>query len=581
MDKDYNVLMEDIKEETDTSNPIIMSKKRKYPFEDEEKPKKRKKRKKRKKKKNTISNIWDKDISKECKIPRGKPEKVNSNSWFTITRLDFNPGKIYFKKKYKMKKVEKETLSRCYKLRIYPNKKQKEILKHWFGTSRFIYNKTIEKINKNYEKVKKRKKKKKKKKVKYINQIDTINKLIGKGRRFTRKNKWLLNTPSSVKSNSIRDAFKARKTCFTNLKRGNIKHFKLRFRRKKDGNDYITIRKQSISKVMSFSVGVYKKPKKLENNELLIYKEMLGHKNYKNDGKNIRHKDYDTFNPIKIYKKSGVLLKNIDINHDCKILKDKTQKYWLLVPYDVHVGVDNKNSLIKEDKRKECVALDPGIRSFQAYYSKEGVCGEIGKSDVGRIKRLLKRYDKLKSKICLMNNEKKFKKKTFKKYKMKLALRKINQKIKNLVGEVHKKSARFLTSHFKRILLPVYKISGMMRKKDRNIPKMTARLMSKWCPYQFKERLLHLCKTTNTDFKLVTEENTSKTCGHCGMINPYIKKQKVFKCPYCDLKIDRDINGARNVMIKWIKEQKKHLSGEPEQLHCPRDHQPPSGKEKN
>ena len=38
-----------------------------------------------------------------------------------------------------------------------------------------------------------------------------------------------------------------------------------------------------------------------------------------------------------------------------------------------------------------------------------------------------------------------------------------------------------------------------------------------------------------------TEEYT-KTCTRCGIIN---NNSEVFKCPNCNLEIDRDINGAR------------------------------------
>ena len=49
--------------------------------------------------------------------------------------------------------------------------------------------------------------------------------------------------------------------------------------------------------------------------------------------------------------------------------------------------------------------------------------------------------------------------------------------------------------------------------------------------------------------KLVTEEYTSATCGQCGKIH-----QKLYgkKNPSCSYKADRDLNGARNIMIKSL-----------------------------
>jgi putative transposase len=49
---------------------------------------------------------------------------------------------------------------------------------------------------------------------------------------------------------------------------------------------------------------------------------------------------------------------------------------------------------------------------------------------------------------------------------------------------------------------------------------------------------------------IVDESYTSKTCGKCGTLNENLKSKKVFKCNECDLLIDRDINGARNILIR-------------------------------
>ena len=50
----------------------------------------------------------------------------------------------------------------------------------------------------------------------------------------------------------------------------------------------------------------------------------------------------------------------------------------------------------------------------------------------------------------------------------------------------------------------------------------------------------------------VTEEYTSKTCTKCGWISEKYDKKRVKECENCKQKIDRDINGARNILIKNI-----------------------------
>lgn len=71
-----------------------------------------------------------------------------------------------------------------------------------------------------------------------------------------------------------------------------------------------------------------------------------------------------------------------------------------------------------------------------------------------------------------------------------------------------------------------------------------------WSHYKFKQRLIWKCNLTGTNLKIVNESYTSKTCTGCGWINKDLGNKNIFKCLKCNLKIDRDINGARNILIK-------------------------------
>ncbi|GAA8619400.1 hypothetical protein HpBT320_07350 [Helicobacter pylori] len=46
---------------------------------------------------------------------------------------------------------------------------------------------------------------------------------------------------------------------------------------------------------------------------------------------------------------------------------------------------------------------------------------------------------------------------------------------------------------------------------------------------------------------------TSKTCSHCGSINPKLKlNHRQYLCPDCGHKEHRDINAANNIFIKGL-----------------------------
>lgn len=51
---------------------------------------------------------------------------------------------------------------------------------------------------------------------------------------------------------------------------------------------------------------------------------------------------------------------------------------------------------------------------------------------------------------------------------------------------------------------------------------------------------------------VVKEAYTSKTCSNCGFIKYNLNSNKTFKCDDCGIVIDRDINGARNILLKKL-----------------------------
>ena len=119
--------------------------------------------------------------------------------------------------------------------------------------------------------------------------------------------------------------------------------------------------------------------------------------------------------------------------------------------------------------------------------------------------------------------------KYFDKFKMKMAARRIQRKIRNLIDEVHKKLAKCLCENYRKILLPKLETSSMVRRGDRKLHKKTARAMLTWSHYRFRQRLLSKSREYPWCNVIVTEEPyTSKTCGKCGTINTKLEATKYF-----------------------------------------------------
>ena len=68
--------------------------------------------------------------------------------------------------------------------------------------------------------------------------------------------------------------------------------------------------------------------------------------------------------------------------------------------------------------------------------------------------------------------------------------------------------------------------------------------------FDFQSKMRCLCEKYDKRLYLVSEEYTSKTCGGCGIVNN-IGGGKEYRCE-CGVDIDRDINGARNILIKSL-----------------------------
>jgi putative transposase len=65
----------------------------------------------------------------------------------------------------------------------------------------------------------------------------------------------------------------------------------------------------------------------------------------------------------------------------------------------------------------------------------------------------------------------------------------------------------------------------------------------------FRTILEHKALEYNIKLNLVKEHYTSKTCGVCGNIKN-IKAESEYECKKCKAHLDRDLNGARNILIK-------------------------------
>ena len=191
------------------------------------------------------------------------------------------------------------------------------------------------------------------------------------------------------------------------------------------------------------------------------------------------------------------------------------------------------------------VSLDPGVRTFQTYYSPEGLCGKIGDNIQTTINKMSLKLDMLKSLITKETNKRT-------RYNMRKRCSILITKVKNIVRDLHWQSCSFLVKNFQNIVIPHFESKSMSNRKNRKINKTTTRNMLGLSHYKFLQKLEFKCKEYQRNLIITSEEYTSKTCGNCGLINQKPGGSKTFNCNKCNVTIDRDINGARNILIKYL-----------------------------
>ena len=125
--------------------------------------------------------------------------------------------------------------------------------------------------------------------------------------------------------------------------------------------------------------------------------------------------------------------------------------------------------------------------------------------------------------------------------------------MKNLQREMHIKITNWLTTKYKVILLPEFRVKEMIRKKCRKIGKKTVRNMSLLAHATFREMLKTKAKERGCQVILVSEHYTSKTCGNCSNVKYNLGSNRIYACKKCDVILDRDVNGARNILLRAMR----------------------------
>ncbi len=478
---------------------------------------------------NLLSSWSQRQEEQSPSFKKMKTEHVNRN-----LQMTFSPSSM----SSLVGKWEKEAIPiekiKTLRIKIYPTSRQKEVLNEFIDTARYVYNRAIETIEKGHrvnfqnlrdllvtENTKKHLEeykafdssvktlKEKKKQTNDKKEIEDINqeiKVIQQQRRNAMKHfEATLNinikpfetkTPKDIRSNAVNQCCSAYKSGFSNLKQGNIKFFKMKYKKK-------TAKRQTIEltpKLISIKKG-----------EIRIVPSIL--------------KDECT---LKVSRKNSMKIKDLKISNNVDIVRDNGD-------YHVHLIIPTKP--VEQGPLERIAGVDLGLRKFATIHTNtlSGIHTTVTEYTHRRddIKKLNKKIDSMKQ--------------TKGKRCRSICYRNIERRKANLVNRLHWDFINDLLKDNDVIYLGDIKSHDIV-KGGKN--KYVNREFNDLKFYKLKERCIYKASLLQKRVFLVPEHHTTKTCSCCGEINHNVGSKEVFSCNACHFIAGRDINASKNIKMK-------------------------------
>lgn len=465
---------------------------------------------------------WKKEVSPWLWLPTGTVcvdsdlnsskeslEKVILNSWFSVTKVTvrsrerLNLPMIYSTSvtssllegtEEKQQHTEKKDL-RIRAHRLYISKELKKIMIRWFHVTRWVYNQCVQWYLEHAED---------KPTLKILRNY-TINSSKIHDSCIT---KMLSDVPYDVKDSGIRDFMKALTTQKKLVKEGKKKHFTMKFRSRKD--------------MSSFSIP--HKYLKLEGTLIKCFPKFLG--------------------SLKLRVRERIK----EIKHDTRITWNSRNVFEIHIPTDIKEKPMNL-------KYNVC-SIDPGEKIFCSVYGSDGDSYLIGNNgfNVDRMASVAARMRNGIQMILVLDKSREFKESDSRRTRKHLQAKAkdLETRCKHMISDIHRKTVKFLTSKYDTIIIPEFKTQQMVNKTEgRQINRGVSRRLIRWSHYRFRELLR---AKGGSRIIVGTEEWTSKTCGNCFGIHKDLGSSRAFVCPFCDARMHRDLNAARNIMtLNWDK----------------------------
>ena len=208
----------------------------------------------------------------------------------------------------------------------------------------------------------------------------------------------------------------------------------------------------------------------------------------------------------------------------------------------------------KEEKEPNgnAVGIDVGIKSTITMSN-----GEALSLDKDRIMKLVRKIEKLQS---IIDKKREINKERGIKYSRRIEelerkRDRLFKKIENIKRDFYYKAINHILNSHEYVVVEDLDLKELKESNGEN--KIVSRNVHKYLQYISLGELFRIlewkAELYGRKIIRVKAKDTSKTCSRCGYVNHDLKlSDRVFKCPSCGLRIDRDLNASINILKRGL-----------------------------
>ncbi len=217
------------------------------------------------------------------------------------------------------------------------------------------------------------------------------------------------------------------------------------------------------------------------------------------------------------------------------ITRDARGHYYASFVYDSALAVRQRHGT---------VAIDLGIKTLAAGVTEDGRDYSVG--GFKGYRWFNRQLDKIRSKRDKC-------KKGSRRYRyLSNVYKRVSEQKQNKRKDSHHKASSLIAYKLAESAVVIGDLSQRQMVMRSNNKKRNRAVYADWGLYQFVEMLTYKCALSGKELHVINERNTSKTCHRCGFVQEMPLYKRTYKCPCCGMRMDRDANSARNILLRFL-----------------------------